>query len=147
MYATVSPTGVPLATTVASVTIPPVQGRVAQQVRNNLDFGLTGGAERPAPRYVLDLVSVISSRKTSIVQARTNEPEIDTITVTANFTLTPIGAQFPVLSGKNIATKSYDRSLQRFAALRAARDAENSAAEVVADQIRVRVAAFLADNP
>jgi LPS-assembly lipoprotein len=145
MYATVSPSGVPLQTTLASVSMGSVTGRVAQQVRNNLDFGLTGGGDRPKVRYVLDL-SVTSSRTTSIVEARTNEPEVDTVTVTADFTLTPIGSETPVFTGKNVATKSFDRTLQRFAALRAARDAEDSASRIVADQIRTRVAAWLAEH-
>jgi hypothetical protein len=39
---------------------------------------------------------------------------------------------------------SYERSIQRFANTRAARDSEILAARQLADQIRSRVAAFLA---
>ena len=146
MYASVSSTGVPLTATMASVTIPAVDGRVPQQVRNHLDFALTGGAAHAPTRYVLDL-QVTSVHTSSIVNVRTDEPEIDTVIVTANFTLTAPGSQTAVLSGRNISTKSYDRTLQRFAASRALRDAEDSAARVVADQIHTRVAAYLAANP
>jgi LPS-assembly lipoprotein len=146
MYARVSPTGQALDTTLASVMINPVSGRVPQQVRNNLDFGLTGGGARPDIRYTLNL-SVATSRYSSIVDVKTDQPQVDTVIVTADFTLTPVGGKVPVVSGHNFASKSFDRTLQRFVALRAARDAENSASEIVADQIRTRVAAYLADHP
>jgi len=146
MYASVSPTGQALDTTLASVMINPVSGRVPQQVRNNLDFGLTGGGARPEIRYTLNL-SVTASHYSSIVDVQTNQPQVDTVIVTADFTLTAVGGKAPVLTGHDFANKSYDRTLQRFEAVRATRDAENSAAEVVADQIRTRVAAYLADHP
>jgi LPS-assembly lipoprotein len=147
MYASVSPTtGQTLDTTLASVVINPVSGRVAQQVRNNLDFDITGGGVRPEARYTLSL-TVSSSRYSSIINVQTNEPQVDTVVVTADFALTPVGGKAPALTGHNFANKSYDRTLQRFAALRAARDAENSASETVADQIRTRIAAYLAQHP
>jgi LPS-assembly lipoprotein len=146
MYASVSPTGQTLDTTMASVMINPVSGRVPQQVRNNLDFGLTGGGARPDIRYTLNL-SVTTSRYSSIVDVQTDQPQVDTVIVSADFTLTPVGGKAPVLTGHNFASKSFDRTLQRFVALRAARDAENSASEIVADQIRTRVAAYLAEHP
>ena len=90
MYANVSPSGVNLADTMASVTIAPASGRVAQQVRNNLDFALTGGGERAVPRYTLT-IGATSTRTSSIVDVQTNEPQIDTVTVTGTFALTPIG--------------------------------------------------------
>jgi LPS-assembly lipoprotein len=146
MYASVGPTGQALDTRLASVMINPVSGRVPQQVRNNLDFDITGGSARPDIRYTLNL-SVSTSRYSSIVDVQTDQPQVDTVIVTADFSLTPVGGKAPVLSGHNFASKSFDRTLQRFVALRAARDAENSASEVVADQIRTRVAAYLADHP
>ena len=146
MYANVSPSGVNLADTMASVTIAPASGRVAQQIRNNLDFALTGGGERAVQRYTLT-IGATSTRTSSIVDVQTNEPQIDTVTVTGTFALTPIGGTAPVLSGRNISSKSFDRTLQRYAAMRAARDAEDSTAAVVADQIRLRIAAYLAEHP
>jgi LPS-assembly lipoprotein len=148
MYSSTSlPPGAPTLTdTLASVAIDKIEGRVGQQVRNELDFRLTGGAGSAPPRYRL-AVDVTATRTTSIVDAKDNEPRIDTVTLLGLFSLYPIDAQQPVLTGKLYARKSYDRGLQRFAALRAARDAENGAAKVLADQIRARVAMYLAENP
>ena len=148
MYAsTALPPGAPgLSERLAAVSIDKIEGRVGQQVRNELDFRLTGGAGSAPPRYRL-AVEVVTTRTTSIVDAEDNEPRIDTVTLLGTFALYPVDAQQPVLSDKLYARKSFDRGLQRFAALRAARDAENGAAKVLADQIRTRVAMYLAENP
>jgi len=42
---------------------------------------------------------------------------------------------------------SYHRGLQRFAAVRAGRAAENAAATVLADQLKTRLAIFLSSHP
>ena len=47
-----------------------------------------------------------------------------------------------VLTEQALARVSIDRSQQRFANVRAVRDAENRAAKVVAEQIRSRLASF-----
>jgi LPS-assembly lipoprotein len=146
MYASVSPAGPSLTETLAAVEVEPIKGRVGQQVRNNLDFGLTGGAGAPPPRYTLR-VALTTSRISSIIDPVTNEPQIDTVALTGSFELFAKGTPAAVLSGKDYARKSFDRGLQRFAALRAARDAEDSAAKVLADQIRGRVAIYLAEHP
>jgi LPS-assembly lipoprotein len=47
-----------------------------------------------------------------------------------------------VLTEQALARVSLDRSQQRYANVRAVRDAENRAAKVVAEQIRSRLASF-----
>ena len=49
-----------------------------------------------------------------------------------------------VFKGNAFADASFDRSNQRFANVRAERDAENRAAAVITADIRTRIAAFLA---
>ena len=71
---------------------------------------------------------------------------IDTILLTASYALFQAGNPAPLVTGRLNASKSFDRTLQRFAALRAARDAENSAAKVLAEQIRNRIAIFLSER-
>ncbi len=126
-----------------AVQIDTIDGRVGQQVRNNLSFAFTGGGEALPARYVLH-ATVKSSTTDVIVDVPTNLPEVDTVAVVAEFTLTPVGSDKPVLDGKNFARKSFDRSLQRFAAVRAQRDAENLAAATLADEIKTRVAGYFA---
>ena len=50
----------------------------------------------------------------------------------------------PVVKGTTFARASYAASLQRFANIRAQRDAEDRAAKVLAEQIRTRIAGYLA---
>ncbi len=49
-------------------------------------------------------------------------------------------------TGKATATASYDRSAQRFATVRAARDADIRLAKVLSEQIRTRLSAALASG-
>jgi len=145
MYASVSPGAPALTETLSSVEVTPIKGRVGQQVRNNLQFGFTGGGGAAVPRYRLDVV-VDWSRASSIVDVDTDEPRIDTLLLTASYALFKAGDPAPLVTGRLNASKSFDRTLQRFAALRAARDAENSAAKVLAEQIRNRIAIFLSER-
>jgi LPS-assembly lipoprotein len=147
MYATPSDGGPALGDRLAAVAVAPIEvgirdARVAQQVRNKLEFAFTGGSAAPPPRYNLTL-KVRSTQNDFISDTQTGTPEIDYVVVSGEFTLTPIGSQTPVLTGKNYARKSYAVSLQRFANVRAGRDAENGAAEVLADAIKTRVAIYL----
>jgi LPS-assembly lipoprotein len=63
--------------------------------------------------------------------------------VDADYRLLPIAGGAPAASGVAFVTASYDRTSQRFANLRAARDAEIRSARSLADQIRTRLAADL----
>ena len=45
------------------------------------------------------------------------------------------------------STATYDRSIQRFASQRAARDAEIRLSKVLADQIKTRIASVLSAKP
>lgn len=127
-----------------SIEIVPIGGRVGQQLRNNLIFAFNGGA-RPttAPRYrlVIDLNDPTETQ--TVVDPFTDRAEVETIALDAAFRLVPVGTLDPVFSGNAFGRASYTSTRQRFANLRAARDAEDRAAGVVAEQIRARVSTFL----
>ena len=147
MYAAPSDGGPALTERLAAISVDLAGSRVGQQVRNNLTFGLTGGGAPAVPKYILHM-TVISTLDTDIVDSRANTPEIDVVILSGTYTLTPAdGSDKVLLEGKAYARKSYDRGLQRFAALRAARDAENDAATLVADQIKTRLAIYLSSRP
>lgn len=130
----------------AAISINPVDDRVGQQVRNRLSFNLTGGGEAPPARYTLSLQTTTFANS-ALVDALNATPEIDMVTVTCDFTLKEAGTDKILLKAKGNARKSYASGLQRYATVRAQRDAANDAAEVLADQIRLRLAAYLADHP
>ncbi|CAM5772721.1 hypothetical protein LMIY3S_03938 [Labrys miyagiensis] len=130
----------------AAISIDPVDDRVGQQVRNKLSFNLTGGDYAPPPRYTLALVTS-SFADSALVDALNLTPQIDTVTLTCDFTLKDAATGKVLFKAKTNTRKSYASGLQRYATVRAQRDAENDAADVMADQIRLRLATWLADHP
>lgn len=129
----------------ADVEVAPVGTRVAQQVRNNLIFGFTGGQGRTdQPRYRLELaVSAAHSSAATIQRVVDDEPTSQTVTVTTTYTLTDLSTGQPLTRGNRSAMAAYDLSRQEFASQRARIDAEDRAAREVAELVRMVVASEL----
>jgi LPS-assembly lipoprotein len=117
--------------------------RVAVEVRNQLLFNLTGGAEPPPPTHRL-AIQMTSSRSSIIVDIVSGRPDTEDYGLNANYTLIDIKTGKPVVSGSTFARVSYDipGQAQRFARERALRDSEDRAAKVIADNIRTRLASY-----
>jgi LPS-assembly lipoprotein len=122
-----------------SITIEPVDTRVAQQVRNKLIFYLTGGGDVADPQYRMRLR--VTSSETALGITREGSAPVYSVNVTASYTIYQIGSDEILLRETAHGTASYDRSNQNYANIRALRDAENRAADQVADKIRIRLAA------
>jgi LPS-assembly lipoprotein len=136
----------PVATNLAAVSVVALEGRVGQQVRNELIFFFTGGAEAPPAKYVLE-ITVIEGSQAAAVDPFSGRPEVVSLTLTTNFKLRAAGAgpsATPLFSGSTFARASYTASLQRFANIRAQRDAEDRAAKTLAEQIRAQIASYIA---
>jgi LPS-assembly lipoprotein len=120
--------------------------RLAHYIRNELEFALRGGDPKDAPiRYRL-VVNAKTTTNTAIIDRVAGVAETATLALDANYTLTPITGSRIVSEGTARVLVSYDRSQQRFATIRAARDAEIQGARQLSDQIRTRIATFLAAN-
>ena len=119
------------------------EARIAVELRDKLLFNLTGGSSAAPPTHRLT-IRLGSTRVSVIVDVNSGRPDIDNYGLDAYFTLTEIATGKPVLTGQTSTRVSYDipGSEQRFARVRALRDAENRAAGVVADQIRTRLASY-----
>ncbi|HUG63374.1 MAG TPA: LPS assembly lipoprotein LptE [Methylomirabilota bacterium] len=118
--------------------------RIAQEMMNQLIFALRGGAALDDPAYTLRLI--VAARKSELgIQVREEVPTANLITLTTTFTLTENVTGRVVTSDTIYTTASYDFSSQRFANLRAERDAENRAAKAAAEDIRTRLAIVLAE--
>lgn len=136
--------GAQLQDDLAAIKVEPVPERLGHYLANELIFALNGTGSTVTPKYRL----VITARE------RVSTPLIDTVTARATAATVLVDAEYklysviddknPVLEGIAVAAQSYDRTSQRFANLRAARDAEIRNAKVIADQIRTRLAAGLA---
>ena len=78
----------------------------------------------------------------AIIDAQSGLPQTETVSIDVTYKLQDVANDKIVLTDKAIARVSIDRTQQRYARVRAVRDAENRAAKVVAEQIRARVASF-----
>jgi LPS-assembly lipoprotein len=134
--------GTDVAAELSAISLAPISERVGYYLTNELTFAFTGGGEKPPTKY----------RLTVTVHERVTTPLIDTVSGRASSGTLGIDADFKlvssinsevVASGTAFTTESYDRSSQRFANIRAARDAEIRGAKVIADQIKTRIAAAI----
>jgi len=134
----------------AAVDIPPISapkgqpaGRLAVALRNALQYEFNGGAGAHAPTHRLE-VSVGTGTMTVIVDVTSGRPDAQVDSVSARYSLIEIASGKTVVSGSTTARVDFDipGSAQRFAALRAQRDAEDRATQVVADAIRNRLASY-----
>jgi LPS-assembly lipoprotein len=140
----------PLRTALSSVEvrqIPAANGtpeaRIAVELRNDLLFAITGG-HSPAPAAYTLAIKISSTRLSVIVDINSGRPDIENYGIDATYTLTDIATNKPVVNGQAFARVSYDipGTEQRFARVRALRDAENRAASVIAEQIKSRLASY-----
>ncbi len=151
MYASASSIGGPgLHEALASVDVAQIaavngtsDARIAVQLRNALTFDFNGGAEAPKPTHRLT-IRLNSSRQAIITDLLSARAEIQNYGLDANYSLTEIATGKTVVTGQTFARVSYDipGQVQRFAALRGMRDAENRAADVIAEQVRARLASY-----
>lgn len=125
-----------------NVEVASIDGRIGNELRNDLIFELTGGDgnQVDAP-YRLTLVANVSSFN-PIIDSTSGRPVVQMVSFDVTYKLHDVVADRIVLTEQALARVSLDRSQQRFANLRAVRDAENRAAKVVAEQIRSRLASF-----
>ena len=135
-------TGPNLREAMRDVEIAKVDGRVGQEIRNDIIFELSGGEGNPtgAP-YRLNL-QIATNSSSAIIDVQSGLPQNETVAIDVIYKLQNIADDRIVLTDKAIARVTVDRTQQRYARTRALRDAENRAAKLVAEQIRARVASF-----
>jgi LPS-assembly lipoprotein len=137
-----------LASVLSSIDVPevataPAFERVGHYLRSELVYNLNGSGIPQPKRYKL-AVTFSQTVQSTIVDSQTGRAQSATVTGTANYTLTTLDGSKVVTNGTATDYASYDRSPQRFATVRAARDADIRMARALADQIRTRIAATLA---
>ncbi|WP_332122618.1 LPS assembly lipoprotein LptE, partial [Azorhizobium caulinodans] len=151
MYAekTVTPAGQPLVEMMRQVEIVKIEGKLGNDLRNDLIFELTGGAGNPVGAPYKMFITVVTNSASSIVDTTSGLPQNRIIHVTANWRVVRAGEETkpPVLQGKSSGSASIDVSEQRFANWRATRDAESRAARMVVEQIRAQLAAYFINPP
>ena len=121
-----------------SITVAPVDERVAQQVRNSLLFELNGGQLEPGSQYQVKLKVTPASRSLAI-ESDSLLPTSTQVIVTVNYDLLDTSTRKSFSAGTRRAVASFDKTPQKFANERAERDAQNRAAKDVARQIRLAI--------
>lgn len=124
------------------VDVATIDGRIGNELRNDLIYELTGGqGNQTGAPYRLTLVANVSSFN-PIVDSQSGRPVSQMLSFDITYRLHDVVQDRVVLTEQALARVSIDATQQRFANLRALRDAENRAAKVAAEQIRSRLASF-----
>jgi LPS-assembly lipoprotein len=132
------------------VEIPPVdkanasrEARVQVEIRNALAFKLYGNATGMPPTHRL-VLKFATSRSSLIVDVNTGLPTSENYGIDAQYNLIELASNKSVMTGTTFSRVSYDMpgSYQRFARSRAFRDAEDRAAQEIAENIQTRLASF-----
>jgi LPS-assembly lipoprotein len=119
------------------------ESRIAVELRNGLLFGLNGGASPGTATHVLR-IRMASTRLSVIVDVTTSRPDVENYGINATYELVELKTGKIVIKDQTFSRVSYDipGQQQRFARSRGLRDAENRAAQVIADNIRNRLASY-----
>jgi LPS-assembly lipoprotein len=143
--------GVPLQDLLASIKIDTVKSPLGQErfghfLRTELVYELNGSGQVHEKRFVLTL-SIRELVQTPIVDTTLGRADAATIVTYTTFSLTSLDGTKVITGGTANASATYNRDPQRFASVRAARDAEMRAAKATAEQIRTRLSAVLSVAP
>jgi LPS-assembly lipoprotein len=119
------------------------ESRMAVEIRNQLVFMLQGGAGAPPPTHRLK-VTIAGTRTSVIVDLRSSRPDAENFGLNATFQLIDLRTGKVVLNDRTFSRVTFDvpGQEQRFARARGLRDAENRASQVIAENIRSRLASY-----
>jgi LPS-assembly lipoprotein len=131
-----------LAADMRAITISPIKDRIGHYLETNLVVDLNGTGATPASKYRLTII-VSEGTLTPTVESQIGAADAATVSATATYTLTSLADQKTVASGVASSIAVYDRTIQRFGNLRAARDAELRLAKSLADEIELRIGAAI----
>ena len=132
------------------VELPPVDkpnasrdARIGVEIRNALAFKLYGNATGMPPTHRLEM-RFTTSRTSLIIDPTTALPTNEDYGIDLQYNLIEIASNKSVMTGSTFSRVTYDipGSYQRFARARAFRDAEDRAAQEVAERIQTRLASF-----
>jgi LPS-assembly lipoprotein len=132
------------------VELPPVdkpnasrEARIGVEIRNALAFKLYGNATGMPPTHRL-VLRFNTTRSSLMTDPLTALPTSENYGIDAQYNLIEIASNKSVMTGSTFSRVSYDMpgSYQRFARSRAFRDAEDRAAQEIAENIQTRLASF-----
>lgn len=142
--------GEPLADVLGAIEVVPINSRIGQErlghyIRSELIYDLDGSGQPRPKRYKLTL-TVNESISSPLIDAATGNATSATVVASASYVLTSLDGLKILTQATATSLATYERPRQRFAAVRAARDAEIRAAKALAEQIKTRLAVTLASQ-
>ena len=132
------------------IELPPIEkpnasrdARLGVEIRNALAFKLYGNATGMPPTHRL-VIRFTTTRSSLMVDPATALPSSENYGIDAQYNLIELASNKSVMTGTTFLRVSYDipGQLQRFARSRAFRDAEDRAAQEIAENIQTRLASF-----
>ncbi len=132
------------------VELPPVEkpnasrdARIGVEIRNALAFKLYGTATGMPPTHKL-VLRFSTTRSSLMLNPNTALPSSENYGIDAQYNLVDLATNKSVMTGSTFSRVSYDvpGQLQRFARARAFRDAEDRAAQEIAEHIQTRLASY-----
>ena len=127
------------------VEVAPIPDRIGHYLGDDLIAKMKGSGETPPAKYRLT-IKLTQISQTPTVESQINTADSATVVGAATFNLTRIDTGAVLYAGSATSAAAYDRTLQSYANLRAARDAEIRIARALADEIELRVAAALGEK-
>jgi LPS-assembly lipoprotein len=139
--------GESLQSVLASIDVPETkwpdqQARIGHYLRSELVYALNGSGSETPKKYILNL-SLAQTLSTPIVDAQSGRAQSATLAGNLTYTLTSLDGAVVITKGTATSQATYDRFEQRFASVRAAREAEIRLAKTLTDQVKTRLAATL----
>jgi LPS-assembly lipoprotein len=126
---------------VAEVSAGPQYERLSHTLRSELIYDLDGSGQ-PKPKRFKLTVNATESLQGTIVDTLTGRADSATVIGRATYTLYDSQGKV-VTTGTATQSATYDRTPQRFADVRASRDAEIRLSKLLSEQIKTRIAAAL----
>jgi LPS-assembly lipoprotein len=119
------------------------EARIGVEIRNALAFKLYGTATGMPPTHRL-VIRFTTSRSSLMLDPNTALPTSENYGIDAQYNLVDIATNKSVMTGSTFSRVSYDMpgSYQRFSRSRAFRDAEDRAAQEIAENIQTRLASY-----
>jgi len=129
----------------SEISVTQVEGYLGYALKTELDYLLTNGQPVKTGRYQLK-VATKQNKGSSIIDATTGRAQLVTIQVEAIYELRETKGGKIRGSGRTFASATYDRSQQRFATIRAQRDAEERVGKALAERLKIILMGMLANQ-
>ncbi|MCZ0736067.1 LPS assembly lipoprotein LptE [Phreatobacter sp. AB_2022a] len=127
--------------------IPEIAGRSGVILRNELIYLTQGGGGRAqSPTHTLR-VSLGVDSVPLVLNTAAGRPSAQSVTLIANYSITPVGSQQVLMRGQAFASASFDRTAQRLASDRAMIEAQERAAKSLAQTVVTQVAGWYVTRP